>query len=54
MEGGTAYEDMQGFVDQFGNYLTRKQALYIVVENGQEINWDRNGSTTELYSEGLY
>lgn len=48
------YEDTQGFVDQFGNFLTRKEALYIVIGNKQSVDWERNGSCDELYSEGLY
>ena len=50
---GFANED-QGFIDQFGDFLTRKEALKIVLENGQPFNAERNGSKDELYSEGLY
>ena len=56
-EGGvlkekSVYAD-QGFVNQFGEFLTREEALKIAVENDQ-IDWDRNGSNNELFSEGLY
>ncbi len=44
----------QGFIDQFGTYLSREDALAIVLANGQRFNPERNGSTDELYSEGLY
>ena len=50
---GTEFE--QGFIDQFGNFYSRKEALKTLLINDlQMINWDRNGSTEELYSEGLY
>jgi hypothetical protein len=44
----------QGFIDQWGNFITREDALFIATENGQYINQERNGSRTELFSEGLY
>jgi len=44
----------QGFINQFGEFLTREEALVIVMENGQPFNAERNGSKTELFSEGLY
>jgi hypothetical protein len=44
----------QGFINQFGEFRTREEALKIVLENGQPFNKKRNGSTTELFSEGLY
>lgn len=44
----------QGFINQFGEFLTRKEALKIVQENGQPYSPKRNGSNLELYSEGLY
>jgi len=56
-----AYPDLrssgfeQGFVDQFGKFLTREEAMEIVKENGQPFDKERNGgSDKELYSEGLY
>lgn len=45
----------QGFIDQYGKFYTRKEAVALVKENGQPIDWERNGgSGNELYSEGLY
>ena len=44
----------QGFIDQFGDFLTRKDALALVKQNGQPFNQERNVATDELYSEGLY
>lgn len=45
----------QGFINQFGEFLTRKEAMQIVKENGQRFDIERNGgSDSELYSEGLY
>ena len=45
----------EGFIDQFGQFLTRKEAMQVVKDNGQPFNKKRNGgSDKELYSEGLY
>lgn len=45
----------QGFIDQFGFYLNRKDAMNIVKATGQKFDQERNGgSGDELYSEGLY
>lgn len=44
----------QGFIDQFGEFLTRKEAMKVVKENGQPFDAERNGDDDELYSEGLY
>jgi hypothetical protein len=44
----------QGFINQFGEFLTREEAMRIVKENGQPFDKDRNGDDKELYSEGLY
>ena len=44
----------QGFVDQSGTFYNRVDALKIAEEAGQHIDYKRNGSKTELYSEGLY
>lgn len=44
----------QGFINQFGEFLTREEAMKIVKENGQPFDEDRNGDDKELYSEGLY
>ncbi len=45
----------QGFVDQFGNFLTRKEAWVIAVKNGQIIrDLNLSSSNDELFSEHLY
>ena len=44
----------QGFVNQWGEYKDRVEALSIVKTNGQPFNQERNGATDELYSEGIY
>lgn len=44
----------QGFIDQFGAFLTREEAMNIVKENGQPFDIDRNGGDGVLFSEGLY
>lgn len=49
------YRDAQGFIDQFGNYYTRTQAMALIRFNGQPYIHDRNGhATEELTSEGIY
>jgi hypothetical protein len=45
----------QGFIDQFGRFYNRKEAMKAVLENGQPFSLKRNGgSGEELFSEGLY
>lgn len=44
----------EGFIDQFGGFLTRKEAWDLTGETRQLVNLSRNGSDVELYSEGLY
>jgi len=44
----------QGFIDQWGNFMNRRQALLVALAADQPINWKRNGSTDILFSEGLY
>ena len=46
------FED--GFIDQFGEFIPRREALEIALRNGQPVDMERNGSTVLLYSEGLY
>jgi hypothetical protein len=43
----------QGFIDQFGNFLTREEALEIATRNGQ-IYRRCGGDHVRLYSENLY
>lgn len=43
----------EGFVDNFGNFLTRNEAMVMARKNGQ-ILYDAGWSKTDLYSENLY
>lgn len=43
----------QGFIDMYGNYVSRTDALVIVRENSQYIN-EREVVGNELFSEALY
>ena len=51
--GGRWPVKSQGFVDQFGKYLTRQQALKIAKERGQIIR-RCGGDEKRLYSENIY
>lgn len=45
----------QGFIDQWGCFYTRTEAMQAVKASGQPFNIKRNGGNDdELYSEGLY
>lgn len=44
----------QGFINQFCQYRTRKEALEIVKANGQRFDPKRNGAKDELYSEVVW
>jgi len=45
----------QGFIDQFGVFMSREEALRVVIESGQPFDRVRNGGNGRvLYSEGLY
>lgn len=46
----------QGFIDQFGVFMDRKEAMQVAKAAGQPIDIERGcgGSETTLYSEGLY
>ncbi len=45
----------QGFIDQWGRFYQRDEAMEAVRASGQPFNIERNGgSDDELYSEGLY
>lgn len=46
-------DDDQGFVDQYGVYLTRREA-FIVARSANQINDYEACTGYELYSEGLY
>jgi len=50
-----ADQEVQGFIDQFGTFMDREEAMQIVLGNNQKFNKVRNGGDTkELFSEGLY
>lgn len=46
----------QGFIDQFGKFLTRQEAATIVMENKQKLNGELGGEyqVNYLFSEHLY
>ena len=44
----------QGFVDQFGNFLTRKEAMVVAKRQGQIKYSCDSGCSDELFSENLY
>lgn len=45
----------QGFIDQFGTWYNRTDAMKAVKESGQPFNAERNGHDDDvLFSEGLY
>lgn len=45
----------QGFIDQFGRFWSRRQAMQICEIEGQPVNFERQGGNPYiLYSEGLY
>jgi glutamate racemase len=44
----------QGFINQFGEFLTREEAFKVVQENGQPFSAERNRDKKDLFSEGLY
>ena len=54
LKNGDYKRKEQGFIDQFGYFHNRKEALKIVLENGQPFDPKRNGSNEELFSEGIY
>ena len=47
-------EVIQGFVDNFGSFVDRKEALKIVKENNQKLTPDYDGTDSKLYSEDIY
>jgi hypothetical protein len=47
----------QGFIDQWGRFYTRKEAMKAVLDSGQPFNAERNcggQESDDLFSEGLY
>lgn len=54
-DAGTWGAFEQGFVDQYGEFYSREDAIKIVLSNGQNFDQERNGGGTKwLFSEGLY
>ena len=51
---GSVFE--QGFIDQWGTFMDRKEAMLVAKAAGQEIDIERGcgGDSETLYSEGLY
>jgi hypothetical protein len=54
--GNLPHISEDGFIDQFGTFLTRKEAMIIAIAAGQNVDIERGcgGDTELLYSEGLY
>jgi len=50
------YEFEEGFINQFGEFLTRSEAMIAAKTNGQYVDIERGcgGDSELLYSEGLY
>lgn len=46
----------QGFINQFGEFLTREEAMIVAIEAGQAVDIKRGcgGDKDILFSEGLY
>lgn len=51
--GESCVGEIQGFIDQFGNFLTRSEAHQIAERNGQ-IKRRCGGDAEQLFSENLY
>ena len=56
MIGGVYGNDVQGFLDDSGEFLTRKEAYVLAVQNGQinRLKGDQYYQGGELYSEDLW
>lgn len=48
------FKEEQGFVDQWGNFLTREEAFEIAVRQGQHTDKFNRTESVPLYSEDLY
>jgi hypothetical protein len=46
----------EGFINQFGDFLTRKEAMQVALSSGQKVDIARGcgGDKDVLFSEGLY
>ncbi len=51
---GSAWDE--GFIDQFGDFLTREEAMQIAIAAGQKVDVEHGcgGLKQTLFSEGLY
>ena len=45
---------MQGFINQFGEFLTREEAKQVAISAGQKINAVYPSKSKDLFSEDLY
>lgn len=52
-KGRLGVPDNQGFIDQYDDYHSRRDA-YIIAKAYNRVDDDRNGSDDELFSEGLH
>ena len=50
------YKFKQGFINQFGEFLSREEAMIVALEAGQTVDVERGcgGDEKILFSEGLY
>ena len=53
-EGDAPKFPRQGFVDQHGVFMDRKEALMVLGESGQPFYKGRNSRVDMLFSEGVY
>ena len=44
----------QGFIDQHGRFMTRREALYVAIAAGQIVGRVKHGPQDVLFSEDLY
>ena len=52
---GVRVDEEQGFVDQYGVFMSRTEAMQVVKASGQPFSLNRNGGEDdELYSEGVW
>jgi len=53
---GAGVEFEEGFIDQFGDFLTREEAMNIAIAAGQKVDIEKGcgGFKHMLFSEGLY
>ena len=56
LKGGGGAQWTEGFIDQFGDFLTREEAMKIAIAAGQKVDIERGcgGNPHTLFSEGLY